>query len=64
MLIKTKSTPAKSKGKKAPKGGMSKAQLGKKGSAIMSEAQKIRKASPGKKWRTCVAEAGKKMKGK
>lgn len=32
------------------------------GSKIMSEAKRIRKANPRKKWTTCVKEAGKKLK--
>lgn len=35
------------------------ASIGKK---IMTEAKKIRKASPRKKWTSCVAEAGRKFK--
>jgi hypothetical protein len=34
------------------------------GSSIMTEAKKIRKASPRKKWTTCVSEAAKKLKRK
>lgn len=43
---------------------LTKKALGSMGSKIMTEAKKIRKASPGKKWTTCVKEAGKKMKKK
>ena len=32
------------------------------GSSIMAEAKRIRKASPRKKWTTCVGEAAKKLK--
>jgi len=31
---------------------------------IITEAKRIRKESPNKKWTTCVKEAGKKLKGK
>lgn len=41
---------------------LSKKALGTMGSKIMSEAKKIRKASPLKKWTNCVKEAGKKLK--
>ncbi|MEI7727112.1 MAG: hypothetical protein WCK09_18525 [Bacteroidota bacterium] len=34
------------------------------GSSIMTEAKKIRKASPRKKWTTCVSGAAKKLKRK
>jgi len=52
---------SKGKGRKAPKGGMSKKELSRKGSAIMDEAKRIRKANPGKVWKTCVAEAGRSL---
>ena len=58
---KAKKTTATSK-RKPPKGGMSPAQIKSKGSAIMAEAKRIRKASPSKDWRTCVGEAAKKLK--
>lgn len=38
--------------------------VGKKGSIIMAEAKKIRKANPSLKWTDCVSKAGKKLKGK
>jgi hypothetical protein len=41
---------------------MTKAQLTAMGKKITTEAKKIRKASPGKKWQTCMKEAGKKFK--
>lgn len=41
---------------------MSKQKLSAMGTKIMSDAKKIRKANPNKKWTTCVKEAGKKMK--
>ena len=40
----------------------SKAQMSAMGSKIMAEAKRIRKASPSKKWTTCVKEASKKIK--
>jgi hypothetical protein len=43
---------------------MTKAQLSAMGKKITSEAKRIRKASPGKKWTTCMKEAGKKFKKK
>ena len=36
--------------------------IGATGRKIMTEAKKIRKASPGKKWTTCVSQAAKKIK--
>jgi len=39
-----------------------KAQMAAMGSKIMTEAKRIRKAHPGKKWTTCVSEAAKKLK--
>lgn len=41
---------------------LTKAQLAAKGKAIMNEAKKIRKASPGKKWTDCVKLAAKRLK--
>ena len=41
---------------------MTKQKLSAMGTRIMTEAKKIRKANPNKKWTTCVKEAGKKMK--
>lgn len=41
---------------------MTKAQLGAQGKKIMNKAKLIRKASPKKKWTTCVKEAGKSFK--
>lgn len=41
---------------------MTKKRLGEMGKKITGEAKKIRKASPGKKWTTCMKEAGKKYK--
>lgn len=43
---------------------MTKAQLSAQGKKITSEAKRIRKASPNKKWTTCMKEAGKKFKKK
>jgi hypothetical protein len=43
---------------------MTKKALGAMGKAITSEAKKIRKASPNKKWTTCMKEAGKAYKRK
>lgn len=43
---------------------MSKAKLASMGKKITSEAKRIRAASKGKKWKTCMKEAGKKLKGK
>ena len=43
---------------------MTKAQLSAQGKRLMAEAKRIRKAAPGKKWTTCVKEAGKKFKKK
>lgn len=37
---------------------LSKKALGAMGTAITSEAKRIRKASPKKKWTTCMKEAG------
>lgn len=42
----------------------SKAALAAMGRKITSEAKRIRAASKGKKWTTCMREAGKKLKGK
>ena len=41
-----------------------KKQLASRGKKIMAEAKKIQKKHPRKKWTSCVAEAGKKFKGK
>lgn len=41
---------------------MTKAALSAQGKKIMGEAKKIRKASPKKKWTTCVKEAGRKFR--
>ncbi|MDD4699183.1 MAG: hypothetical protein PHV07_02860 [Oscillospiraceae bacterium] len=41
---------------------LTKKQLSEMGKKITSEAKKIRKASPKKKWTTCMKEAGKKYK--
>ena len=41
---------------------MTKQQLSAMGKKITSEAKRIRKASPGKKWTTCMKEAGRKFK--
>lgn len=41
---------------------MTKQKLASQGKKIMTEAKKIRSKSPGKKWTTCVKEAGKKLK--
>lgn len=43
---------------------ISKAKLGAMGKKITTVAKQIRKSSPGKKWTTCMKEAGKKLKGK
>ena len=43
---------------------MTKAQLSAMGKKITTEAKRIRKASPKKKWTTCMKEAGKKLKKK
>jgi len=43
---------------------MTKTQLSAMGKKITSEAKRIRKASPNKKWTTCMKEAGKKFKRK
>jgi hypothetical protein len=40
-----------------------KAQLSAMGKKITSEAKKIRNQNPNKKWKTCMKEAGKKLKG-
>lgn len=37
-------------------------QLSAMGTSIMSEAKRIRKANPNKKWKTCVKEAAKKVR--
>jgi len=52
-------TKAKAKAKTAGK-----TKLAARGKRIMSEAKAIRKANPNKKWQSCVAAAGKKLKGK
>jgi len=61
-----KISPAKKKATSAKKKTSTKrsstAKLRAMGSSIMSEAKRIRKASPTKKWTTCVSEAGKKFK--
>jgi hypothetical protein len=41
-----------------------KAQMKAMGTSIMAEAKRIRKASPSKKWQTCVSEAGKHYRNK
>lgn len=41
---------------------MTKAKLASMGSKIMAEAKRIRRAHPGKKWTTCVSEAGRKFR--
>jgi hypothetical protein len=41
---------------------MTKKALGDMGKKIMTKAKAIRKSSPGKKWTTCVKEAGKSLK--
>lgn len=41
---------------------MSKAALSKMGKAITTEAKRIRAKSPGKKWQTCMKEAGQSYK--
>jgi hypothetical protein len=41
-----------------------KKQMASMGKKITSEAKKIQKASPRKKWTNCMKEAGKKLKGK
>ena len=41
---------------------MTKTQLSNMGTKIMGEAKRIRKAHPGKKWTSCVSEAGKKFR--
>ena len=43
---------------------LSKKALGQMGKKITTEAKKIRATSKGKKWTTCMKEAGKKLKGK
>lgn len=43
---------------------MTKKELSAMGSRIMTKAKAIRKAHPGKKWQTCVKEAGKACKKK
>jgi hypothetical protein len=43
---------------------MTKKKLSAQGSKIMNKAKAIRKASPGKKWQTCVKEAGKSFRKK
>jgi len=43
---------------------MTKKQLGAMGKAITNKAKQIRKSSPGKKWTTCMKEAGKAFKKK
>lgn len=43
---------------------LSKKQLSKTGSEIMSMAKKIRRANPKKKWTDCVKQAGKEWKRK
>ena len=43
---------------------MTKAQLSAMGKKITTEAKRIRKANPGKKWTTCIKEAGKNFKRK
>jgi len=43
---------------------MTKKELSKMGKAITGKAKQIRKASPGKKWTTCIKEAGKAFKKK
>jgi len=41
---------------------MTKTALRAQGKRLMNEAKRIRKASPAKKWTTCVKEAGKKFR--
>lgn len=41
---------------------LTKKQLSAMGKAITGEAKRIRKASPNKKWTTCMKEAGKKYR--
>ena len=41
---------------------LSKKALGTMGKKIMTEAKKIRKANPNKKWTNCVKEGAKKIK--
>ena len=53
--------PAK---KKAPVKRKASSKLRAMGTSIMAEAKRIRKASPRKKWTTCVSEAAKKLKRK
>ncbi len=43
---------------------MTKKELSAMGRKITGEAKRIHKASPNKKWTTCIKEAGKKLKGK
>jgi len=43
---------------------LSKSQLSANGKKITTRAKQIRKANPGKKWTTCMKEAGKQLKGK
>ncbi|MDR0207018.1 MAG: hypothetical protein LBI45_07175 [Bacteroidales bacterium] len=43
---------------------LTKRQMSANGKRITSKAKAIRKASPGKKWTTCMKEAGKQLKGK
>jgi len=43
---------------------LTKKQLSAYGTKIMTEAKKIRKSSPSKKWTTCVKEAAKALKRK
>lgn len=51
------------KTKKSTAKKMTKKEFGTMGKTIMTEAKRIRKASPGKKWTNCVKEAGRKYKG-
>jgi len=43
---------------------MTKSKLSANGKRITNKAKQIRKANPGKKWTTCMKEAGKALKGK
>lgn len=43
---------------------LTKKQLGAMGTKITTEAKKIRKANPGKKWTDCMKAAGKSLKKK
>ncbi len=63
MATKKKTTGKRTTKKRSTKS-RSKARLASQGSEIMDIAKRIRKKNPGKKWTTCVKEAGKEYKRK